>query len=230
MQYFGKTGNDPFSYKGSGKYWKRHLSTHGDYVNTIIIGYFEESDRMLVDYALGFSAANNIVLSQQWANLQAENGLDGNPIGNVPWNKNKKGSQIAWNKGVPRTPRERKSISNGMSEMSTKSKNTRRKNISEEYHSRSNKEKTQRQTLREKTCISKYGYKNPSQNPEVLEKSLKTRANRTPEEKKETKRKQSIAKKGIQQPKTLCPHCGKLGGKSNMTRYHFNNCKQLEGK
>lgn len=30
---------------------------------------------------------------------------------------------------------------------------------------------------------------------------------------------------GTTQKKTECPHCGKIGGASNMTRYHFNNCK-----
>lgn len=32
-------------------------------------------------------------------------------------------------------------------------------------------------------------------------------------------------RKGIPKPKTTCPHCGKEGGNSLMTRYHFNNCK-----
>lgn len=25
----------------------------------------------------------------------------------------------------------------------------------------------------------------------------------------------------------ICPHCGKQGGKANMTRYHFTNCKKI---
>ena len=32
-------------------------------------------------------------------------------------------------------------------------------------------------------------------------------------------------RKGIPRPKTKCPHCGKVGGNSLMTRYHFDNCK-----
>ena len=42
----------------------------------------------------------------------------------------------------------------------------------------------------------------------------------------ETKRKMSEAKKGRPKPKLTCPHCNKEGGSSNMTRYHFSNCKQ----
>lgn len=40
----------------------------------------------------------------------------------------------------------------------------------------------------------------------------------------ETKRKMSASKKGAQKIKK-CPHCGKSGGLSNMTRWHFDNCK-----
>jgi hypothetical protein len=28
LKYLGKTEQDPFKYLGSGKYWKRHLSSH----------------------------------------------------------------------------------------------------------------------------------------------------------------------------------------------------------
>lgn len=43
----------------------------------------------------------------------------------------------------------------------------------------------------------------------------------------ETKAKLSALSKGIPKPQNTvtCPHCGKVGGKSNMTRYHFDNCK-----
>ena len=35
----------------------------------------------------------------------------------------------------------------------------------------------------------------------------------------------SLALKGKKKPIITCPHCNKSGGNSNMTRYHFNNCK-----
>jgi hypothetical protein len=44
----------------------------------------------------------------------------------------------------------------------------------------------------------------------------------------ETKQKMSEAKLGVPKgPQEIvqCPHCGKIGGKSLMTRYHFDNCK-----
>ena len=29
------------------------------------------------------------------------------------------------------------------------------------------------------------------------------------------------------EPKIKCPHCDKVGDKSNMSRWHFDNCKML---
>lgn len=47
----------------------------------------------------------------------------------------------------------------------------------------------------------------------------------------DTKRKIAISCRkrflGTKQRKVICPHCGKEGGVSNMTRYHFDNCKKL---
>lgn len=44
----------------------------------------------------------------------------------------------------------------------------------------------------------------------------------------ESKVKMSLVRKGKSQDLTTCPICEKTGGKSNMTRYHFNNCKTRE--
>lgn len=38
----------------------------------------------------------------------------------------------------------------------------------------------------------------------------------------------SIKKRGIKFEKIICPHCGKEGGGPNMTRYHFENCKDKD--
>lgn len=81
LKYFGKTtAADPFRYRGSGKYWKRHLAVHGNDVTTTILGVYEdpkECERV----AEQFSLDNNIVESTDWANLRAENGRDGAPVG-----------------------------------------------------------------------------------------------------------------------------------------------------
>jgi hypothetical protein len=44
----------------------------------------------------------------------------------------------------------------------------------------------------------------------------------------EMRRKQSATQKGKPQQVVTCPHCGFTGGKSNMKRYHINNCKKFK--
>ena len=82
LKYFGKTTKkDPHKYTGSGKYWLNHLKKHGKNIDTEIIGRFE-CEKKCSEFALKFSMENNILESNQWANLRLENGLDGAPVGN----------------------------------------------------------------------------------------------------------------------------------------------------
>ena len=73
LKYFGKTSKDPFKYKGSGKYWLRHLKVHGYDIATEIIletNDPEEIRRVGIDYSNKW----NIVESDEFANLIIENG------------------------------------------------------------------------------------------------------------------------------------------------------------
>jgi len=77
LLYFGKsTLPDPTNYAGSGKYWTNHLNTHGKHIDTIWCELFLDRDS-LVEFAELFSILFDIVKSNNWANLKAENGLDG---------------------------------------------------------------------------------------------------------------------------------------------------------
>lgn len=77
LLYFGKTTlKDPVNYTGSGKYWKNHLNVHGKCIHTVWCELFTDYTS-LVDFAELFSSFFDIVKSDNWANLIAENGLDG---------------------------------------------------------------------------------------------------------------------------------------------------------
>ena len=76
MRYFGKTKNNPYTYKGSGTYWLRHLKIHGNDVETTWVHAYED-ESILKREAEFLSAVYDIANSKEWANLTFENGLDG---------------------------------------------------------------------------------------------------------------------------------------------------------
>ena len=75
LKYFGKTIKDPLKYQGSGTKWKSHMQYYGkEHVDTIWYQLFEDIDECR-NYALKFSEENDIVNSDEWANLIPEDGL-----------------------------------------------------------------------------------------------------------------------------------------------------------
>jgi hypothetical protein len=78
LKYFGKTTRlmRVHSYKGSGLHWTRHLKTHGSDYTTELLGIWHDENR-LKNFASKFSFDNNIVQSDQWANMVLEEGLQG---------------------------------------------------------------------------------------------------------------------------------------------------------
>lgn len=82
LKYFCKTSrlNTLKYYKGSGHYWKRHLKTHGKDISVDVLGiYYDEFSCLAA--AKEFSELHNVASNPEWANLIAENGFDGAPVG-----------------------------------------------------------------------------------------------------------------------------------------------------
>ena len=77
LKYFGKTIKDPYKYFGSGKYWMKHIKKYGsEHIATLNVWTFEDQEECTA-FALKFSLDNNIVESNDWANLKAEDALTG---------------------------------------------------------------------------------------------------------------------------------------------------------
>lgn len=74
LKYFGCTCKDPYTYTGSGSKWLKHLKNHGkDHVITINVWEFADYKECSL-FALKFSLDNDIVESEDWANLVIEYG------------------------------------------------------------------------------------------------------------------------------------------------------------
>ena len=78
LKYVGMTTRNPYKYYGSGKYWRRHLNKHKFGINDIktTILYASNIEKEVNEFALAYSTQNNIVESQDFANLMPESGID----------------------------------------------------------------------------------------------------------------------------------------------------------
>lgn len=66
----------PFIYKGSGKYWKRHINKYGNDVTTEIL-YKGNCVKELSGCAVFWSSVYDVENNEEFANLIPENGLNG---------------------------------------------------------------------------------------------------------------------------------------------------------
>lgn len=96
FKYLGKTESDPYTYRGSGTRWNRHLGVHGNDVSTEVLRECESNDEIR-QWGEYYSTLWNVVESDEWANLKAESG-DG---GSYPHREETKQRLSRVKKGLP---------------------------------------------------------------------------------------------------------------------------------
>jgi hypothetical protein len=197
LKYFGKTTQDPYTYNGSGKHWTNHIKVHGkEHIVTLWVSE-PYTDTSIAEFALKFSAENDIVNSDEWANLIPENGLDGG---------SEKGRKLTdETKAKLRKPR------------SEETKANMRKSRSEETKAK----QSVGQTGKKRGPYKKSG---KPRSDKGKPRSEEAKANMRKPKSEEHKAKISAGNKGNPQPQITCPHCGKTGGNA-MKRWHFDKCK-----
>jgi len=219
LKYLGQTQKDPYEYKGSGKYWLRHLDKHGDDVSTEIL-YVASSMEDLQQVGMEYSEKWNIVESKEFANLIPENGDgailpgDRNPMFGTPCTYKMTNDEIkSWKENLRKswTPERRVAWS---------AKKTGR-SLSEEHKQRiseSNQGRIHSEHTRKKIAESNRGKK---RSEETKQRMAASKSNISDE----TRTRMSQAHTGKKQAKQTCPHCGKTGGNA-MKMYHFDKCKE----
>jgi hypothetical protein len=159
LKYFGKTIQNPYTYNGSGTYWKNHIKKHNVIPKTLQIWTVEQEETTA--FALEFSSINNIVNSKDWANLIVENG-----VGGLSDESRRKMSEA--NKGTP------KSLGRILSEK------TRRK-MSESHKGRKPSEETRRKMSEAKMGNTiRLGHKHSEETRRKLCKAMARRLGRGP--------------------------------------------------
>jgi len=76
LKYLGQTSQDPFSYKGSGVRWTRHINKHGYDVDTEVVMWCD-GKKSAKSWGIYYSDLWNVVIDPTWANLKREEGDGG---------------------------------------------------------------------------------------------------------------------------------------------------------
>ena len=238
LKYLGKTSaKNPHAYKGSGVYWRSHLSKHGNDVETTILKECQ-TNHEVTQWGLYYSNLWNVVSSDEWANLTEESGAGGN--NGIVWTEKMRDEVRARNKGQI-------SLNKG-------------KTYEELYGPEKAAEKIEKykDTWKEKS-LSKLPKAKPKKLPrgkdrigmtyDELYGKEKANAIRAKQQRKLAGEKnprygkpgtftgkkhsnEAIAK--MKQPTgpqknprqiLVCPHCGNASDASNAKRWHFDRCK-----
>ena len=103
IKYFGKTSRNPYSYLGSGVIWNDRIKKYGkENIKTLWVSNLYDDPRIIQEVALAFSKENQIVESNEWANMKPENGLNGGRHGHKGnLGAGRKSAETKRKKGIP---------------------------------------------------------------------------------------------------------------------------------
>lgn len=222
MKYLGQTKKNPLKYKGSGKYWKRHLKIHGNNVKTTILGEYQTIEDLRIDGQY-YSNLWNIVDSDEWANLIPETG-DGNADPRLNEAYLKKWQDGAFSRSGIDNPNfgkifseeERKVLRDGWATRIA------------EGHTPWNKGVIYNEERLSKLRVPHPNSKGKSQTAEHIAARKKALKGRMPSFKDKThseETKQAQRKAALNRLKKECPHCGKTVAVNAYNRWHSDNCK-----
>jgi hypothetical protein len=217
LKYFCKTNREDYiKYLGSGKYWRNHLNAHGKDISTEVYAQFEEECEELVKAALKFSEDNDIVESNEWANMIPEDGLGGGS-----WMKGLTLEEISKNHEAireklskPKTEEHKQNLS--MSTTGRILSEEHKSSISKSMINRYKDEEFYLDFCETMNKVNKKEDKRKQAGQKIKEKW------KDPEylEKMKIRNEKSAFKETL-----TCPHCGKHGKKGPMSRWHFDNCR-----
>lgn len=202
LKYLCKcTDRDPYTYKGSGVYWKRHLKEHGYSITTEVIFETENIDEFN-RVCLEYSEKYNVKDSKEWANLIIETGLDGGTTHNDPY----------WLKGFKHSPESRKRISEA-----SKQRAIGRKVTNE------TKEKISKKLKGQNAFWLKRIEKTEEHKKKLSESQLGISKSYTEDQIKNLK----TSMKSLSKTMYKCSVCGKIGNAGQIGRYHKECMKEL---
>jgi hypothetical protein len=198
LKYLGKTTQDPFMYKGSGKKWINHIKKHGNDVSTEIIGEYESLEEFVKNSVI-ISEKYDIVNSNDWANLRIESGDGGDTSKYIDYSKLNRGKGLSYEQRYG-------------NDLAIKLIENRKETLGKASSSRKGK-----------TLIDLYGEEKAAEI--TYQNSIKHQGKRNPHTEE---RKQNIAKSklGKSFSKKECSVCGKLISINNLQSHQKTHLKK----
>lgn len=200
-------------YKGSGPIWKNELKLYGNDYTTEIIGVFNDAEKSY-EFCIDFSIKNNIVKSDEWANMMYEDGIGC-------------GSLYCANMNDEQKKEHSDKIKQTLNKRSKEQKEAHKKNTSIAAKQRIAKMTTEERIKSTIKMNNKNRNKSKKEKIKIYKKMSESHKERyknmTEEDKNNRSKNISDGRKGIILKKITCPKCKKVGDISNMMRYHGKN-------
>jgi len=226
-KYFCKTiKENPYTYKGSGVEWKKHIKKYGYDVTTEIYYETENECDELYNKAVEFSKENNIVESDKWANQVPETGCSfasGLPIGYKHTDSTLEKMRESALKRNPMSDKTKEKISNAHKgkQLSQEHKDKIKKRINELDYKTTDEMKKYLSDIQKGKKLTEDHLEN-LRAAHSKRKGIKT----GPMSDEHKKNLSESKKKKFVKTEVQCPHCKLVGYISPMKRYHFDNCKE----
>lgn len=215
LKYLGQTlSTDPHKYKGSGSYWNQHIKKHGYNCTTEILKECNTTDDLKY-WGLYYSDFYNVVNAvddngkKLWANLEPESGPGTDP-------------DTARKSALKR-------VKNGTHNFQG-DKNPSHKRVREGKHNFQGDTNLNHKRIKEGNH-NLQGKNNPvhalyARNEHWIQSDIgRTSVGDRQRELLATGKHPLQGDNNPNRIKVRCPHCNKVGGKTSMQRWHFDNCK-----
>lgn len=221
------TLHDFEKYTGSGVHWKKIVKKYGrNNVKTLWVSDWFYCPHHLQDFALMYSEYNQVVESDEWANLKPETGLDGNcnpALIKIAMNRPE---VVAKRKETDSLPEVRARRSAALTEVASRPETQQKRSLSAK---KNYKDESKREMVINRTNKMIETMRLDETRKRVSESVIETHWTKNADA-DEIMRKISESKTGVSLKRVVCEHCGKEVATNIYTRYHGNKCKHLFNK